>query len=156
MQFWPLPCPWFMPKAAAMRLAQSIGKAPMRRMILILTLAMALLGQMVPQGVMPTMAGDGVLRMTICSDSAMTTQEMVLTEAGNLIPADVHDAGDNGDKADGFCPFASGSLAMAPNAPADIAAYQVIGLSPTAPPVPAVAMGAASPLPPATGPPAFS
>ena len=139
-----------------MPLAQSIEKALMRRMMLILTLAIALLGQMMPQGVMPTMASDGVLRVTICSDSALATQEMVLTEAGDFVPADVHDAGDDGDMADGFCPFAAASLALPQDAPANIAAFQILGLEPAAPPVGAVAKGAASPLPPATGPPAFS
>ena len=139
-----------------MSLTHAFLSQPWRRMMLILTLMVALAGQIIPQGVMPTMAGDGLLRITICSDSSLATRDMVLTESGQFIPADVHDAGDDGDPNGKACPFAVASLALPNDTSAHVAAYQLLGLAPIAPRFSVRAMGAAAPLPPATGPPALS
>lgn len=125
-------------------------------MIFILMLLVALVGQILPQGMMPTMADNGLLRVTICSDSALATRDMVLTESGQFIPADADDVGDDGDHKGQACPFAVAALALPHDASVSIAAYQILGIAPIAPRLSAIAMGAAAPLPPATGPPFLS
>lgn len=135
---------------------RAFSNLPWRNAMLVFAMIAAFVGHVMPQGVMPDIADNHVLRVTICADSALATHEMVLTESGEFVRSDGQDAGDDGDSADGFCPFAAVSIALPHDAAAQFVAHPIRGTAPAVLLASSIFTGAAAPLPPATGPPALA